>query len=219
MRKFAAALCVMVLWACQVSAADWDVSKATPLPYAAVAADKDHRAKIKRTRMDVRIVLVTRDAGGKVVQLPDSSEATKEQLAATVIAAAKFYAQAPGIDFVGLVLDSQFGAGYGACQLATADYAPDGKGASGSDAWAWQMVQATDRGLSANELRIQRLWNALRGQFQNELGTDEPALRQAIAKQMGLPVAEVAFPLRELHDVPEAFINAVKAVPGWENRQ
>ncbi|MDD2966510.1 MAG: DUF4875 domain-containing protein [Desulfovibrionaceae bacterium] len=110
------------------------MTKLKPLPYAAVQADKEHRATINRTKLTVRIVLAEKNADGKIAQLSHHENVSKEQLTATVIAAAKYYAQKTGADYVGIALDPQFPAG---CDtpLAIADYAPDGKGVSGKDNW------------------------------------------------------------------------------------
>lgn len=118
-----------------------------------------------RLRYNVRIVLVKQDEQGNYIARRDSSTVSKRQLAATVIAAARYYAQEKRAAVVNITLDSQPGPTFGKTVLATAVYAPDGKGVSGSDDWSWSTLQATPRGLTAQELKIQRLWGEMREQF------------------------------------------------------
>lgn len=92
---------------------------------------------------------------------------------------------------VSITLDSQPGPAFGKTVLATAVYAPDGKGVSGSDDWTWSTLQATPRGLTAQELKIQRLWGEMREQFQANGFTDEGRLTAAIAKKLKVPAEKV----------------------------
>lgn len=133
------------------AALSWDAAKAVPQDYAVVKADKNARAATGRTKLIIRIVLVTKDAQGKPTPLLDQTGLGKEQLAATVIAAAKHHAQATGADMVGVVLDGGFDNPAAGIQLARGDYAPDGKGVSGKDDWEWNDLHAAERGLSVEE--------------------------------------------------------------------
>lgn len=67
--------------------AAWDKQKAAPLPYVAVKADNASRSTTGRSKLIVRIVLAG-PALGKASPRLDQAGLTKEQLAATVIAAA-----------------------------------------------------------------------------------------------------------------------------------
>lgn len=133
--------------------ASWDSGRAAPQDYAVVKADKDARATTGRTKLILRIVLATKDGQGKIVPRTDQAGLTREKLAATVIAAAKHHAEATGADMVGVVLDGGFGSPAAGVQLARGDYAPDGKGASGGEAWVWNDLRAAERGLTAEEQR------------------------------------------------------------------
>ena len=130
----------------------WDKQKAAPLPYAAVKADNASRSTTGRSRLIVRIILAD-PAQGKASPRLDQNGLTKEQLAATVIAAAKHYAQATKANMIGVVLDGGFKKPAANIQLARCNYAPDGRGASGNDNWTWNDVRAADRGLTAEEQR------------------------------------------------------------------
>ena len=198
----------------------WDVAKAKPLPYAVYDAQKDHRAAIGRTKVKLRIILASKNAKGQIIPLEDTSTVTKEQLAATVIAAAKHYAKAAGVQFVGVALDSQFGAGYATTQLAVADYAPDGKGVSGKDNWTWQQVKAAESGLTKQELTMQELWGQWRDQYQTPQGvTDETALSAAIGKKLGIAPSSVSTAYKPLLDVPENLMKAVAPAAGLEPKK
>ena len=131
------------------------------------------------------------DKQGNYIARRDSSTVSKRQLAATVITAARYYAQEKRAAVVSITLDSQPGPAFGKTVLATAIYAPDGKGVSGSDDWTWSTLQATPRGLTAQELKIQRLWGEMREQFQANGFTDEGRLTAAIAKKMKIPAEKV----------------------------
>lgn len=131
----------------------WSAAEATPQDYAVVKADKDARATSGRVKLILRIVLATKDGQGKVVPRTDQAGLTREKLAATVIAAAKHHAQVTGADMVGVVLDGGFGSPAAGVQLARGDYAPDGKGAPGGEAWVWDDLRAAERGLTAEEQR------------------------------------------------------------------
>lgn len=192
----------------------WDITKAKPLPYAIIDFDMERRAATGRNKASVRIILATVDAAGNVKEIPDTSQFTKEQLAATVIAAAKYAAQQSKAHFVGVALLSQFDAGYATTQLAVADYAPDGKGVSGRDNWQWQMVQAAENGLTKQEVAMQSLWGKLRDQYQTPMGTDEAALSAAISKELGIPAEQVNIAYKPLLEVPKEFMDAVPADPG-----
>ena len=198
----------------------WDVTKAKPLPYAVYDAQRDHRATTGRTKLNLRIILASKNAKGQIIPLEDTSTVTKEQLAATVIAAAKHYAKAAGVQFVGVALDSQFGAGVATTQLAVADYAPDGKGVSGKDNWTWQQVKAAENGLTKQELTMQELWGKWRDQYQTPQGiTDEAALSAAIGKKLGIAPNEVSTAYKPLFDVPENFMKSVAPAAGLEPKK
>lgn len=197
----------------------WDMAKLKALPYAAVKADKEHRAAINRTKLDIRIVLAEKSADGKISPLSHHENVSKEQLAATVIAAAKYYAQKTGADFVSVVLDSQFGTDFGVSQLASAQYAPDGKGVSGKDNWTWQLLRVVEHGMTARELEAQHLWGELRGQYQTPQGTtDEAALTAAIAKKMGVTEKEADVPYMMPENIPVDVAGVVEAMAGLEQK-
>lgn len=137
--------------AAEPAPAAWDSGRAAPQDYVVVKADKDARAATGRTKLVIRIVLAEKSAQGKIAPRVDQAGLTREQLAATVIAAAKHHAQATGADMVGVVLDGGIGGPAAGVQLARGDYAPDGKGASGKDAWVWNDLRAAERGLTPDE--------------------------------------------------------------------
>jgi len=106
-----------------VAAPSWDMTKAKAVPYAVVQAQKEHRAAIGRTKLLLRIVPVAKGKDGKIQPLHDQNKLTKEQLAATAVAAAKYHAQLTGAQMVSVALQTQFFPNHGAARLATVDYA------------------------------------------------------------------------------------------------
>jgi hypothetical protein len=138
------------------AAAPWDITKAKPVSYTVVQAQKDHRAATGRTKLLLRIVPVAKGKDGKLLPMHNQDKLTKEQLAATVVAAAKYHAQATGAQMVGVVLQTQYFPNHGAARLAIVDYAPDGKGASGKDDWRWNMFSATASGPTDAELKAEK---------------------------------------------------------------
>ncbi|MFR8055919.1 MAG: hypothetical protein ACLU6O_14875 [Bilophila wadsworthia] len=196
------------------SAVKWDVSRATPIPYVVYSSGWDEKKAINRLKLLLRITPATRDKDGTLI-LASASSASPEQLAATVIAAAKYYAKDTGATSIGVVLDSLPDGDSAACQLATADYVPDGKGISGKENWTWNGVRAAETPFSDQELEMQQLWGEMRKDFQTSGGeTDEAALSKAIGKRMGIPASKVTLPYRMLEDVPQELIDAVKPAPG-----
>lgn len=119
----------------------------------------------------------------------DQQAVTQADLAATVMAACERLAAEKSAQVVTVKLLCQEAANsYGEPQLAYAVYIPDGKGIDGKTSGpVWQTLDAAPRGFSPQELQYLRLWAELRGQFQTPDGlTDEPRLKAAIARRMGI---------------------------------
>lgn len=188
----------------------WDMAKAIAMPYVAYEAETDQKAN-NRTLLDLRIVLAEHTEDGKVLPRAYSDDLGKEQLAATVIAAAKYYAQSTGVDIVSVVLDSQFTQNlYGNSILAHCVYAPDGGGITGDQGWTYNNVsRAQPRGLSTQELLVQKLWGEMRGQYQKDGITDEEALTKAIAEKMGIAPQDVPFALFMDKNFPASFAEKI----------
>ena len=134
----------------------WDMTRAKAVPYAVVQAQKEHRAAIGRTKLLLRIVPVAKGKDGKLQPLHGQNKLTKEQLAATAAAAAKYHAQLTGAQMVSVALQTQFFPNHGAARLATVDYAPDGKGVSGKDNWRWHMFSAAEAGPTDAALKTEK---------------------------------------------------------------
>lgn len=109
-----------------------------------------YRSQGPRQRLKADPKILTTRAATKCAK---NSGHYQEPLAATVIAAAKHYAQTTKANMVGVVLDGGFKKPAANIQLARCNYAPDGKGVSGTDNWTWNDVRAADRGLTAEEQR------------------------------------------------------------------
>lgn len=149
----------------------------TPLPYLVIEKKDVPRAVTQRHRLDVTIV-----------PEGDQSAATQDDLAATVMEAAKRFQGESGVPVVTVNMLCQKAVNaWGEDQLAIAVYIPDGKGYDGKEAKGpWDMVMAAPRGFTKQELQYLRLWAEMRGSFQKGGQTDEEALDAAISKKMGV---------------------------------
>lgn len=150
----------------------------TVLPYSHQATENTSTASRKRAR-----VLLTLNS--------DAAPVTSENLAATCMAAAQYYAQQTGAQALGVFIYDQPGENWGHTQVASCNYAPDNGGFSGQQGWTWADVQAADRTTTAQEKEIARLWNAMRGDFQKGGSTNEKALSAAIAKKLKISPDDV----------------------------
>lgn len=153
----------------QPSGEKWDISRATPVPYVVYSSGWDQKKTINRLKLFIRITPAARDKDGTLI-LASVSSASREQLAATAIAAAKYYAKDTGATSISVVLDSLPDVDGAACQLAVADYVPDGKGISGKENWTWNGVRAAETPFSDQELEMQQLWGEMRKDFQTSAG-------------------------------------------------
>ena len=72
----------------QPSGEKWDISRATPVPYVVYSSGWDQKKTINRLKLFIRITPAARDKDGTLI-LASVSSASREQLAATAIAAAK----------------------------------------------------------------------------------------------------------------------------------
>lgn len=161
-----------------------------PVPYMLVASENTSSGSRKRWRYRI----VPADA--------DQSELSRQNMAATVIAAAKHYAETGGAALVQVILESQADRRpHAATQLARAEYSPDGKGAGGETGKVWSVV-AGNRGLTTQEREMASLWGEMRGHYQKDGLTDEDALRAAIAKRMEISPGEVKLPRILQEEVP-----------------
>lgn len=79
--------------------------------------------------------------------------------------------------------------------LAIARYAVDGRGYSGDQNWQWE-VQATDKPVDEQQLRITELWEEKQSSFlipdgYGGMKPDEDAVDEAVAAELGIDVSEV----------------------------
>ncbi|HEU6436047.1 MAG TPA: hypothetical protein VE028_01175 [Nitratidesulfovibrio sp.] len=163
------------------SAAPGSVVAALPAPVPYMLVSSEDMSSGSRKRWRYRIVPA--DA--------NQSELSRQNMTATVVAAAKHYTETGGAALVQIILESQADRRpHAATQLARAEYSPDGKGAGGETGKVWSVV-AGNRGLTTQEREMASMWAEMRGHYQKDGFTDEDALRAAIAKRMGISVREV----------------------------
>lgn len=143
---------------------------------ATVPAVTGHPLAVKKVSVEKKGETAT------IILVPAGSQAaaTQTDLTATVMAAARRFQVELGVDAVDVRLICQKAASsFGELQLARAWYRPSREG--------WRDLSAAPRGFSDQELEYLRLWAELRGCFQTADGlTDEPRLKAAIAKRMGI---------------------------------
>lgn len=135
---------------------------------------------------------------------------TKENLASSCMAAAKYLAPQTGNQAISVLIFDQPGTNWGHTRLAECGYSPDNGGWSGSDNWTWKEVKAAARTTTAQEKKISSLWNSMRNDFQKNGDTDEAALKKAIAQKIGIKSDEVSLPFLFFEDMPS---NAYATVP------
>ena len=130
---------------------------------------------------------------------------TFEQRGETVILAAQELQVAENADVVFVILEPSAAlAGQGSA-LASARYAPDGKGFGAQD-WTWE-VSSSREPIDPQQLRIAEAWLEQKGSFQVDDGfggtkTDDDALSKAIAKDFGISPDEIGFLYFEPEDYP-----------------
>ena len=145
------------------------------LAEATVPAVKGHPLAVKKVSVEKKGDTAT------IILVPAGSQAAAQaDLAATVMAAARQFQVELGVDAVDVRLICQkASSSFGELQLARAWYRPSREG--------WRDLSAAPRGFSDQELEYLRLWAELRGRFQTADGlTDEPRLKAAIARRMGI---------------------------------
>lgn len=129
-----------------------------------------------RKRGEVRIVLAD-----------PAADFTAEQLAATCMAAAKFYAREYGFQALSVFFaDIPGDKPWEGTQIARCAYSPDKGGWSGSQGWLWDEVKAVDRPLTGEERQMKKLWGQLRGKAHGEA-----ELKKAVAQKMKITPEKV----------------------------
>lgn len=128
-----------------------------------------------RKRAQVRIVLAD-----------PAADFRPQDLAATCMAAARFYAKEYGIRTVSVFFnDIPGGNPWEGTQLARCHHAADRKGYYDGN-WEWNDVQAVERPLTNQERQMKELWGSLRGKVKGE-----SALVTAIGEKLGIPADKV----------------------------
>ena len=144
----------------------------TPLAWEKVSM---HQSSKVADRVQVDIV---------IVPTADQTDATKDDLIATVMQAAMEYHKLTGAAIVSARMICQravntWGEGY----LALAVYIPDGKGYNGEqEIGPWDMRMTAQRGYTMLEKDYLRLWAELRASYQKGETIDEEALDAEVSR-------------------------------------
>lgn len=145
-----------------------------------------------RKRGDVRIVLAD---PGAVFRPQD--------IAATCMAAARFYAKEQGFKTVSVFFTDIPGERpYEGTQIARCHYAPDKKGFDDGN-WEWNDVRAAERPYTDQERQVKQLW----GELAAKGARKEADIKKAIGAKLGIPADKVPTPpyilgLREVDERP-----------------
>lgn len=140
-------------------------------------SEVDDTSIANRKRGQVRIVLAD-----------PAADFTREQLAVTCMAAAKFYAREYGFQALSVFFtDIPGDKPWEGTQIARCAYSPDKGGWSGSQGWLWGEVMAVDRPLTGEERQMKKLWGAARDKGIR----NEAEVKKAVAQKMKITPEKV----------------------------
>lgn len=120
-----------------------------------------------------------------------SSANSKDERAQTAMKAAIELQQKTDADVTAILLEMDKHSIRQGNALALANYAPDNGGLSGDQNWTWE-VEASDQPLAKLAINVITLWETSKNSFRKSDGlVDEPKLKAAIAKQIGISIEQV----------------------------
>lgn len=195
---------LLLIWA--VAATSEHKDKPAP-PQASAVAPVSNVALVPYMQEDFKNTSTARRKRGQVgIYLADpAAQVSQETLAATCMAAAKYYAAAYGLQALSVFLaDMPGGQPWEGTRLARCSYSPDKGGWSGDQGWLWEGVQAAPRGLTGQERQMKKLWSELRSAYQKNGSTDEAALSAEIAKRLQIKPEEVSLLWFMMDDIDPA---------------
>lgn len=126
----------------------------------------------------------SRKRGQVFITLADpAAQFTPDQLAATCMAAARYYAEKNGFKALSVFFADIPGDNpWEGTRLAQCDYSPDEGGWSGNNGWLWQNVKAVERPLTDAERQMKKLW----GEAKSKGIVRESEIKKYVAKKMGI---------------------------------
>lgn len=152
--------------------------KARLVPYREIEVDDTSVGG--RKRGSVRIVLAD-----------PAADFRPQDLAATCMAAAKFYAKEQGFKTVSVFFTDIPGERpHEGTQIARCHYASDKKGFGAGEGWEWNDVRVAERHYTDQERQVKQLWGGLSAQGMK----GDAAIQKAIGKKLGIPAEKVATP-------------------------
>lgn len=173
-----------------------EAQKARLVPYR--EAEVEDTSIANRKRGEVRIVLA--DPG---------ADFTAEQLAATCMAAAKFYAKEYDFKTVSVFFTDIPGErAWQGTQIARCHYASDKKGFGAGEGWQWNDVRVAERPYTTQERQVKQFW----GEFSAQGMKGDATIQKAIGKKLGIPAEKVTTPpyILGLNEVDERPFKGVK---------
>lgn len=144
-----------------------------------------------------------------ILEEKDNNKINAENMLATAVSAAKYYADKENKQIVQVIMFDQKGENWGQIQLATITYAPDGKG-FGNNNWYWDNAMSSKRTTTQQEKAICKAWNSMRKNYQTADGTDEERLKQAISQKLKISADNVHLPYL-MWESPKLDFSQVKA--------
>lgn len=120
----------------------------------------------------------------RIVLADPAADFRPQDLAATCMAAAKFYAKEYGFKTVSVFFTDIPGREHWqGTQLARCHYASDRKGFGGDEAWEWDDVRVVPRPLTDQERQVKQLW----GEIQAQGVRKDADIMKAVGAKLGIP--------------------------------
>lgn len=177
-----------------VSAPAGSAAAASPLGKALASAEQTSPAAkpqlvvYRESEVDDTSIANRKRGQVRIVLADPAADFTREQLAATCMAAAKFYAREYGFQALSVFFtDIPGDKPWEGTQIARCAYSPDKGGWSGSQGWLWGEVMAVDRPLTGEERQMKKLWGAARDKGIR----NEAEVKKAVAQKMKITPEKV----------------------------
>ena len=155
-------------------------------------AEKPRLVPYREEELDDTSNAIRKRGSVRIVLADPAANFQPQDLVATCMAAAKFYAKTHGWQMVEVfVSDIPGQRHWQGTQLARCNHAPDKKGISGNEHWEWADVKVAERPLTDQERQVKQLW----GELEAKGVRKEADIKKAIGAKLGIPADKVSTPL------------------------
>lgn len=176
----------------KVEAAEKAKAEAAEKAKAEAEAQKPRLVPYREEELDDTSNALRKRGSVRIVLADPAADFRPQDLAATCMAAAKFYAKAHGWQMVEVfVSDIPGQRHWQGTLLARCNHAPDKKGISGDEHWQWADVMAAERPLMDQERQVKQLW----GELEAKGVRKEADIKKSIGAKLGIPADKVSTPL------------------------